>query len=340
MARRVTLKDLARELGLSIAAVSKGLRDHQDIAPATRRAIRAVAGRLGYRPDPALQALAEYRTQHRETSNRWTRIAVLHNWKGTDSLRHDKFYRNWWRELDAAASEKGITLEIHAVGSQCRYLRRTLDILRARGITAIFIAPAHLHRTPLRIEIPPGEFEVVTFGPSHIYPEFHCVQFDYFENFRMAWSKLMQKGFRRIGLVYSSHYDVRTGQAWRAALALEKIENGIPPGELDPLALDAATGEDRQKFLAWQHRNRCDAVITSVFDLERWCAELAGAPEVAFFNVQHPGQMGININLQQLTRSALELLWMEMQHALAGRLDQPFRLHVAGSWVDKEAHRH
>lgn len=47
----VTLKDIARSLGLSVMAVSKALRDAPDIAATTKERVRAEAQRLGYVPN-------------------------------------------------------------------------------------------------------------------------------------------------------------------------------------------------------------------------------------------------------------------------------------------------
>jgi len=78
MARgRVTLKDLAAELGLSVAAVSMALRNHRKIAAATRERVKAKAAELGYRPDPTLRALADYRTRRRAAARRWNRVALV-----------------------------------------------------------------------------------------------------------------------------------------------------------------------------------------------------------------------------------------------------------------------
>ncbi len=45
-----SLKDLAKECGVSVATVSKALNDQPDISPATRERVRAAAHRMGYLP--------------------------------------------------------------------------------------------------------------------------------------------------------------------------------------------------------------------------------------------------------------------------------------------------
>lgn len=59
--KRVTLKDIADEVGLSVAAVSYALRGLQ-VPPETQERVRAAADRLGYQVDPIARALASGRT--------------------------------------------------------------------------------------------------------------------------------------------------------------------------------------------------------------------------------------------------------------------------------------
>ncbi|RAG82623.1 LacI family transcriptional regulator [Streptacidiphilus pinicola] len=59
--RRVTLRDIAEDTGLSSAAVSYALRGLH-VPPETQQRVREAADRLGYRVDPIARALASGRT--------------------------------------------------------------------------------------------------------------------------------------------------------------------------------------------------------------------------------------------------------------------------------------
>jgi DNA-binding LacI/PurR family transcriptional regulator len=54
---RVTLKDLARQLGMSVATVSRAFYDDAVIAPKTRAMVLQRAVEIGYRPDPLARGL-------------------------------------------------------------------------------------------------------------------------------------------------------------------------------------------------------------------------------------------------------------------------------------------
>lgn len=53
----VTIKDLAKALGISPSTVSRALKDHPDISPETKKAVRDLAEKLNYHPDPIALSL-------------------------------------------------------------------------------------------------------------------------------------------------------------------------------------------------------------------------------------------------------------------------------------------
>ncbi|MET3662822.1 LacI family DNA-binding transcriptional regulator [Aquamicrobium ahrensii] len=60
---RVTVKDLARDLGMSVSTVSRAFYAEAVVAPATRELVLKRARELGYRPNPMAQSLKTNRTQ-------------------------------------------------------------------------------------------------------------------------------------------------------------------------------------------------------------------------------------------------------------------------------------
>ncbi len=49
--RQATIKDIAKELGLSPSTVSRALKDHPDISPETKEAVKKLAEQLDYQPN-------------------------------------------------------------------------------------------------------------------------------------------------------------------------------------------------------------------------------------------------------------------------------------------------
>jgi LacI family transcriptional regulator len=58
----VTLKDIAREVGVSITTVSRALAGYDDVAESTRLAVQTAAQRLGYVPNVTARRLQKQRT--------------------------------------------------------------------------------------------------------------------------------------------------------------------------------------------------------------------------------------------------------------------------------------
>ena len=58
---RITLHDIAKKAGVSVATVSLALRGRGDISLKRAEEIRALAQTMGYRPNPLLASLASKR---------------------------------------------------------------------------------------------------------------------------------------------------------------------------------------------------------------------------------------------------------------------------------------
>jgi LacI family transcriptional regulator len=59
---QVTIKDIARELGISPSTVSRALKDHPDISPATKKAVNELAEKLNYQPNIVALSLRQSKT--------------------------------------------------------------------------------------------------------------------------------------------------------------------------------------------------------------------------------------------------------------------------------------
>ncbi|WP_322608883.1 LacI family DNA-binding transcriptional regulator [Pontiella agarivorans] len=334
----ITQKDIAEKLGLSKQAVSLALRGSLKVSEATRQRVKETAAAMGYQPDPALSALVNLRTGLGRVATRWNQFALLHNWPTERGVRQSDFYSQWLQSLHKAAAARGITIEEYWTGANGENHNAVFRKLRHRNITGIFIAPPPQIPDVQALEISNQNFQFVTFGPEHFYPNLHTIQFDFYENLRLAWSVLSERGFQRIGLVFANYQSERTGYAWRAAYHIEKMLSGCPVGTRMPLELESETSRAScDAYQKWVQENEIDAVISSVYDVEKWNQELATPAEVAIFNVNHPAQQGIDINLPQMAETAIELLLIEMQRSQLAHTKHPYRIHIPGKWVDRQS---
>jgi LacI family transcriptional regulator len=62
MKSSVTIKDIARQLGISASTVSRALKNHPDISEQTKRKVQELAREHNYRPNPVALSLKHKRS--------------------------------------------------------------------------------------------------------------------------------------------------------------------------------------------------------------------------------------------------------------------------------------
>ncbi|MFM9074406.1 MAG: LacI family DNA-binding transcriptional regulator, partial [Bacteroidota bacterium] len=60
---QITIKDIARELGISPSTVSRALKDHPDISRETKKAVNDLAEKLNYEPNVVALSLRSRKTR-------------------------------------------------------------------------------------------------------------------------------------------------------------------------------------------------------------------------------------------------------------------------------------
>ncbi|MBU3664987.1 MAG: LacI family transcriptional regulator [Chthoniobacterales bacterium] len=252
--RRPTQRDIARALDLSQAAVSQALNGRGKLSASVRRRVADYAEKHGYRIDPALAALAAYRTGKREPGYLGT-VAWLTNFSRAEGWKIGTFVE-YHRGAAAFLREHGYELETFWMGEAGMTPRRMEDILKARGIECILVCPQEQPGTVTDWDF--SEFSVVTFGFTLERPRFHMVTAQGFISMRVLFESLHRRGRRAIGFAYGEQIERRAQGAWLGGfLVAQLLQNGgrkIPPLRCDNLP---------ERFERWLNRHRPDAVITT-----------------------------------------------------------------------------
>ncbi len=123
----VRMKDIAKDLGVSVVTVSKVLRNHSDISPATRMRVRKRMEELNYRPNLAARALVTGRTSI---------IGLI-----VPDLVHP-FFGQVARGLSRVLRKKGYSLVISSSEEDPELERQEIEQLLARRVDALIIASA------------------------------------------------------------------------------------------------------------------------------------------------------------------------------------------------------
>jgi LacI family transcriptional regulator len=121
----VRLKDIARDLGVSVITVSKALRNHRDISPATRARVLKRVKELNYRPNYAARALVTGRTHM---------MGLV-----VPDLVH-AFHSEVAKGLAGVLRKSGFTLLISSSEEDPEIERQAIDQLLARRVDALLVA--------------------------------------------------------------------------------------------------------------------------------------------------------------------------------------------------------
>ncbi|MCC5805881.1 MAG: LacI family DNA-binding transcriptional regulator [Opitutales bacterium] len=252
--RRITLKDVAREAGVSVMTASYALRNHPATAAATRQRVKAVAEKIGYRPDPVLGALTAYRTR-----------AGGKRLKGVIGVLVDQPPRQWealafgaqvMSGLRQRAEELGYTVEYFETGGGMS-AKRTTSVLRSRGVRGLIVAaPA---APGACIELGWEHFCAVGIGRSLDSPLLDYVSANQYESGLRIMSELAARGYRRAGFVSPMQVDERIGHRFLAAYFVSQQELYGAPALVPPL-LDHANEADAVS--RWLRLHKPDAVIS------------------------------------------------------------------------------
>ncbi|MEI6321579.1 MAG: LacI family DNA-binding transcriptional regulator [bacterium] len=215
--KRVTLKEVAAEAGISISCTARALKGRAGISNATRERVRAIADKLGYRPDPILSALATYRESRRKKAFQGT-IAYLAN--------HSS-------ELECLASLQsgdpfhGARERAAMLGYQLRYfpLNDLLDSperfwkrLRNQGIQGVLIRSFPVE-TACIPPSPTGFHCVDLFSQPHSVTV-STVSSNHAQSMELVLMHLKKSGYEKPALILNTRISTILHHGWRMAFSV------------------------------------------------------------------------------------------------------------------------
>ncbi|WP_156943815.1 LacI family DNA-binding transcriptional regulator [Roseivivax isoporae] len=227
MTRRITLRDLATETGLSKGTVSRALNGYPDISPATVARVREASERIGYRPLALAQSIRTGRSRS---------IGLVLQMEQHDAQR--PFLAEFLRGITRAASAQDWTLTVATAESEDEGLETYLRLITERKADG-FILPRTLRQDPRVALLRDAGFPFVLFGRTEDSTE--CAWFDIRGERAMqqAVTRLATFGHRRIAFIGAdSIYTYATKR-------LDGYRTGMTEAGLSPcITTGHATAED------------------------------------------------------------------------------------------------
>lgn len=167
----VTLKDIAKECGVTSATVSLAMRNHPRISDATKEKVQKAAAELGYNRHPMLSALMANLSQSRVPTDLMP-LAAVYTHKSS-VIEENEFHRKIWQGMDERAREFGFKVEPFFMGDSGMSGSRLQQVLKARGISGMVIPP--LLKPEGNINLDWSDFSAVAVGYSMSSPSLHRV---------------------------------------------------------------------------------------------------------------------------------------------------------------------
>ncbi|HVU25849.1 MAG TPA: LacI family DNA-binding transcriptional regulator [Opitutus sp.] len=347
MNRRVTMTDVAKRAGVHYTTVSLALRNHPSLPVATRERLRALAEEMGYRPDPVLHALIDYRGKLKPRRN-ITTLAYVTNWDSRWGWKQAWPHPEFFGGAEQRATDLGYQLEHFWLGEPGLTHQRLSDVLHTRGITGLIIA-SHRYEIDRALRFKWQNFSAVKIDFFPHEPALHAVTNDQRAVIRLAVRRVLAAGYRRIGFVMHRLWDHGVDLAWSAGFLGE--QQTIPPAERipifkfpDSLPLDTSTHLDhlapRAPFEAWLRRHRPDVLISTAAFVQPHLEALGiSVPrDLGFADIlldRFEGQTaGVRQNCRRVGELAVEILAGQLQQHAFGVPQFPTATLVEGTWFD------
>jgi len=348
--RRVTLADIAREAGVHVTTVSLALRNHPRLPEETRRRIQALAGKLGYAPDPFLQALVAYRGRVMTRRNPPT-LAYVTNWNTRWGWQKVTAHPLFFTGASEKARELGYNVEHFWLREPGLTHGRLSRILLNRGISGLIIA-SHMREIDQVLQFDWAHFSAVKIDYLPHQPELHNVTNDQCNVIRLAMQRVMAAGYQRIGFVMHRGWNHSVDHLWSAGFLCEQ-ENLPPEGRIpmflfpEPEPVENWINESKEDVVAplgsferWYRECRPEVIISKgSFVWPRFKEMGLRVPrDVAFVDVFLEeftgGIAGVRQNHETVGALAVEILAGQLQHNKYGVPQIPTTTFVEGTWFD------
>jgi LacI family transcriptional regulator len=330
-----TQHEIARNLRLSQATVSLGLRGDRSIPRVTRERIKREAQRIGYQPNSYVSSLMSHIRAGRLLKDKGC-IAVLVDEDSIKSWYSLEPYKRYHQGMLRKAERLGFTTECFYLGSKGMSPERVEKILRARGIRGVVLAaPCRTYMASL-IKVRWDSFAAVVTGYTWR-ERLDRVANDQYGNVLLAYEHLIGRGYKRIGFSLTMENTRAHGSRWLGGYA--QAEQQYFGGQRLPIFLGDPGPASLAMFDGWLQKNQPDALITLTGHELDWLHAL---------NLSVPGDLGLVTVVRTHDSSCsgieerneligaltIEQVATRVMHNEYGLPVQPCLTLVEGEWVE------
>lgn len=258
----VSMREIARQAGVSVSAVSLALRNQPRVSEEERRRIQTIARRLGYRRDPEVARLMEYLRTNR-SERRTSTLAVIVPELDREGLAGYSPLTEIVKGIRGQADEAGFETELFFLTDRGMTPARLRHILVTRSIKGVIVAPYASGVGTLDMDM--TGFCAATAGYSIVRPQLNRACPNYLQMMDELIDHLQRLHFHRIGFIMTYH----RGGIGHKLLTSSYLyyQSLLPAGERIPILPRESANE--REISRWLKRHHPEVVISSgrVFNL-------------------------------------------------------------------------
>lgn len=324
---RISLRDIARAGGVSVATVAHAINGTGRVSAPVRERIRALAREMGYQRDPSLRALQTYkRSKHRSPSGYTIAYLTTEDFNPRSTQHARRAIQDTAR---LTARELGYGLEVFNPSNLSQ--ARLGSILEARNVQGLIIGECRGLLRRLRFDW--KRYYTLAVGHSVVYPPVDRIAHNHFAGVGQIWHQLRHRGYRRIGFILDAHNFLYGG---KPAVASHKLEQDWSQSHLGFEPLPWLETDRPEVIDAYIREHRPDAVI----GLHRvhLCLGKLGwkIPEEVGFAHLSTGTAGINsgivINGTRIGEEAVSFIDRSLRYNRRGMPEYPSTMLIDGVW--------
>ena len=306
----MTIKDVAREAGVSVATVSRVWNESDFVSADTRQRVAAVAARLGYSPHGAARSLIT-RTTHA--------LGVL-----LPDL-YGEFFSEIIRGIDHTAQGAGYHILVSSSHDSKDEIDAALRSMRGRVDGMIIMSPdLEARRTLQTLQ---GNFPVVLLNGGAESKAFDTITIENHEGSCEMTRHLIARGHRRIAMIGGPqrNYDAAERlRGYRTALTesgIELDESLVVPGDFSELSGHRAVKqllelERRPTAIFAANDSMAIGALSALRENDLRVPEdmaVAGFDDIPLARYMNPPLSTVHVDISQLGERAAALLLLSLQ---------------------------
>jgi DNA-binding LacI/PurR family transcriptional regulator len=325
-----SIRAIADACGISVATVSRALRNLPSVPERTRVKVESEAKRLGYRPAPLVSAVLSSIRHARQTGFGGNLGFVFVRSKNVREPL--PFQKQLIEGARAKAEPLGFRLGLYECDSDLASLKRLQRQLLARGVAGLIVINVMEQMDLSSLDW--TRFTAVQFDSPLIAPALNTITVDHHLSLFQALQKMAARGYRRIGLFIELHKDERLRFRWSSAF-LGYQNSACQPAPIPVLEVPALK---RTEFMKWFWLHRPDLIVGHRADVLAWLKEegVKVPEELGYLALNHfeaGGKCaGLDLIPEDQGALAVDTLVAQILRFERGHPPRPHTVMIEGVW--------